>query len=159
MWWQAAGATPTLPGIGYSAAMRVVWRSLLLWLLALALPVQGLAAAARMHCAGQAVVGEAASTAHHADHHDQTHAHATHQGPMGAAAMDHDVAPQDGADSPRAGHSCSACAACHAPVGLPAALVVLPAPPMGGFATATGADPGASHVPAGLDRPPRPTQA
>lgn len=139
--------------------MRVFWRSLLLWLLALALPMQGLAAAARMHCAGQAVVNEAASARHHADHHHQDHANAAHQGHLDADAMGHDAASHDGADSPRAGHSCSACAACHAPVGLPAAVVVLPAPPMGGFAAATGVDPGASHVPAGLDRPPRTTQA
>lgn len=147
--------------------MRVFWRSLLLWLLALALPMQGLAAAARMHCTGQAVISEAASTRHHADRHVDRHDHAhpnamanaAHQGHLDADALGHDAASHDGADSPRAGHSCSACAACHAPVGLPAAVVVLPAPPMGGFAAATGVDPGASHVPAGLDRPPRTTQA
>lgn len=133
--------------------MRVIWRSLLLWLLALALPVQGLAAGARMHCAGQPIAATMAAD----DEAAHGHAHAGHHG--GPAAAGHDGTPHDGTDSTRSGHSCSACAACHAPVGLPAALVMLPAPPMGGFAAAPLADPGASHVPAGLDRPPRTTTA
>lgn len=151
-----------LPGIGYSAGMRVIWRSLLLWLLALALPMQGLAAAARMHCAAQTPMATPAAVAPHAGHHSghQAAHHGAHHGAH-HAAMDVDgPAHGDGngdADLPRSAHSCSACAACHAPVGLPAALVMLPAPPMGGFMAATLADAGASHVPAGLDRPPRPT--
>jgi hypothetical protein len=144
--------------------MRVFWRSLLLWLMALALPMQGLAAAARMHCAAQAPMS--ASAVHvdaHASHHAGQHArhHADPEHPIHAhhLAADVDGTPHGDADAPRAGHSCSACAACHAPVGLPPARVMLPAPPVASFTAAALADAGASHVPAGLDRPPRPTTA
>lgn len=119
----------------------LLWRSLLVWLMALALPMQGLAAAASLHCPpahdrlhvqdAQALTS-AADVAHMDAHH-------------GAATHDH-----GGND-----HTCSACAACCPAIGLPGRAVDLPSAPIGGFAADAAQPASTSFVPAGLERPPR----
>jgi hypothetical protein len=94
-------------------------RPLLVWLMVLALPLQGLAAATMLNCA-TAHGAEGATVAAHGDSAPHDHDH------------DHDHGAMTGAHADAAGdahapdHKCSACAACHASLGLPAALPLLP---------------------------------
>lgn len=95
-------------------------RALMLWLLMAALPLQGLAAATWLHCAGQASPAASAEPAHP---HGAAGAQGRHvHGP----AHVHDAAPQHGAaamapgvqassnpgDWPGLDHECGVCAAC-----------------------------------------------
>jgi hypothetical protein len=118
------------------------WRLLLIWLMVLALPVQGLAAAGLMHCAP---IHERVDGQGH--HGDAAHAHVDHAAHDGHAA--------DAIDHAAHGHTCSACAACCPAIGLPAHGVDLPSAPVGGFAAGAAQSAGPSFVPAGLERPPR----
>lgn len=93
-------------------------RLLLLWLLAVALPMQGAAAAAMLHCSQAQPVGQVA-TQSHAHHHD----HAAMQGQVDAGdalAGAHD-------DHAAGKTGCSACASCCHAVAFPATAIVLPA--------------------------------
>ena len=138
---------------------RVIW-PFVIWLLALAVPAQGLAAATMLHCApagggasGTATHGSHGNTRSASHHHgtasvDDTHSHAGHH----AAAADHGAS----GDTPSPGvHKCSACAACNVGLGLPSQAYSTP-----GAAAATGVllAPVAPHVAfftSGPDRPPR----
>ena len=138
---------------------RVIW-PFVIWLLALAVPTQGLAAATMLHCApaGGGAAGTAAHGSHDhagsAPHHhgsaaaDDAHSHAGHP----AAAADHGAS----GDTPSPGvHKCSACAACSVGLGLPSAAYVTPG---AAAATAVLPAPAAPHVAfftSGPDRPPR----
>jgi hypothetical protein len=97
-------------------------RIFLAWLLLLAIPLQGLAAASMLHCgsgSGAAESRTAAGPHHHPHHgdqalaatHDLSHQHAVHDhavdGVDGAAG-----GPADAGVLPDAGHKCSVCAAC-----------------------------------------------
>jgi hypothetical protein len=134
---------------------RFIWPSLI-WLLALALPIQGLAAATMVNCAvghehhgalpAAAVPIAIALHAHDAGVARQPHEH-------GAVASDHRAA--DNGVAPIL-HKCSACAACCMGLALPSAgssapelplavAVALPAPAVHAVAFLTG----------GPDRPPR----
>jgi hypothetical protein len=138
---------------------RVIW-PFLIWLLALALPAQGLAAATMLHCApaGSGAAGAAAHGSHGHDasaahHHDtatadDTHSDAAHH----VAAADRDFS----SDTPSpAVHKCSACAACNVGLGLPSQAYSTPG---AAAATAVLLAPVAPHVAfftSGPDRPPR----
>ncbi|GAA4412201.1 hypothetical protein [Quisquiliibacterium transsilvanicum] len=121
--------------------MRSLLRSLFVWLMALALPLQGIAAVGMQACGPvHERAGQVAAAAHDAGH---MHAHAD---------AEHVTA---GQESPAAGHQCGACAACCTAAALPSAVV---------FAAASGAaaelipaapERVASFVPPGLERPPR----
>jgi hypothetical protein len=121
-------------------------RPLLVWLMVLALPLQGLAAATMLNCAtahGAAVVAhDDPAQAHDHDHgHDHMAMTAAHGDATG--------------DAPTLDHKCSACAACHASLGLPAALPVLPdfdVTEVHGPVSASGVSP---FLTGGLERPPR----
>lgn len=121
----------------------VRWRSLLIWLMALALPVQGLAVAASLHGAPppdrvHLQVGAIEAEVAHAQAHHRV---------VDAAAAAHDHGDRD--------HTCSACAACCPAIGLPSRGVDLPSAPIGGFAAETAQPASTSFVPAALERPPR----
>jgi len=116
--------------------MRKLIRLALLWLVALALPLQGVAAATMLHC-HPAHHRDAASTAH--DHHhgaaDQRHDHAlhgvSHTGDL--TAHETQAADEDTSDGARGADSlnkvsCSACAACSSGVALPTTPVFLSPP-------------------------------
>lgn len=141
--------------MGYSRAMRVLLRWLLTALVALAIPVQGIAAVRMLHCAAGHERPQATRTVAH-DHagHDAHHG-APHGADTNLAMADgHAPAPDDDHALP-GGTGCSACATCCAGMGLPAAEVRL-----GGTAPeAPVADLRADAVPpfltGGLDRPPR----
>lgn len=119
--------------------MRRFARTVLLWLIVLALPVQGLAAPLMLHCAesrGHAAHARVNPVA--ADHAAGAH----HAGvPEGAAAT--------------SDHSCSACAACCAALALPPGPALPGAPGPGEARRAALATPVMPYLTDGLERPPR----
>ena len=160
--------------------MNRLWRALLLCVLALALPLQGAAAGAMLHCA--AIPDHAPAAAGDVSPHD---AAPTHAGAMaeaidtsaasldasaasldssvdatGVAGAAHDAAASSGvlakAHAAGAGHQCSACAACC--VGMGIAGRCTPALPDGEPASlpqpVADAAP-RSFIAGGLERPPR----
>ena len=158
--------------------MRIFWRSLLLCLMALALPLQGLAAARTLHCADAAGRGHAAGMSAHAG--DTARAHPAHgdtdgahhaRSPAHAHGHDHGhhhgqtdlIDPVDAqadagshpAQAPVDGHSCSACAACCVGLALPPAAPLMALP---GHEPAHALVPdreAASFISSGPERPPR----
>ena len=140
--------------------MRLLVRVLLVWLMVLALPVQGFAAAAMQHCAPmqqrQAVAGAVNEHAHHesiavevpgsaadADAHGHDHAHQPAAGDIAAG------------DPTTADHQCSVCAACCLALALPASAVKLPSVLIDAPFSRTASPALPSFVPPGLERPPR----
>lgn len=132
-------------------------RRVLLWLLMLALPLQGLAGVARLHCADGGRTDTAVVSPHvHGldgpaiDHpHDVGHGHA-----VAASAEAAPAASDDGS----AAASCSACAACCV------ALALVPQWPQAGAAAPRDLAPQPPKAPAttfltsGPERPPRSAQ-
>jgi hypothetical protein len=157
--------------------MRFLTRTLLAWLLMLAIPVQGFAATAMLLCAsGHQSKAHAAAQSNHAQHqashgsahagHDQ--AHSTHAGAgasihAGAGASIHaDAGATIHADAGATSHAhapdkgkCSACASCCVGTALVAAPFVNPVAPQGNVAIAFTLAVFASYVPERLDPPPR----
>lgn len=119
-------------------------RLLVAWLMLLALPLQGWAAATMLGC-GQQHAHAAAAAAQHADHHAD-HAHPAH-----AAAHGH---ADEGAHADGAG-SCASCAACMVGLALPAASLALADPPVAGEPRLRAPPAPVSFVTGGPDRPPR----
>ena len=142
-------------------------RTLLVWIMAMLLPMQGMAAAGGLLCApghhpappSAGVHGEPAGHAHHGPPSaaaggfvDAGHAH---HGALGGAAAAGTDAQEGGASSHPADDSCSACSACCAGAALPSSARTLArvdlAPP-----ELCAPDSGvASIVGRGLERPPR----
>ena len=154
-----------LSGRGYTSDMWSTIRAMLVWLIVLAMPVQGFAAAGMLHCAvgHGAAAGVAASTAGYSGDRSAhpeagAGAHAQHLGAAPIGHM-HDAATHTSgiqADGPvSSAHGCSACAACCAVLALPGSirLTVEPASPSFGPPGSPGVAP--SFVPPGLERPPR----
>lgn len=142
---------------------------MLVWLMALAIPVQGVAAVGMLHCAASpqqeplALTAPAHAEAMHAHGPGSHHAHPAHagHGHDGHHVGDgHGPAADDPADNTTSlGHKCSACAACCAGLALPAHAVEFSSPIVASFAALP---PGATPVRfvlGRLDRPPRPTLA
>jgi len=135
--------------------MSPLLKTALAWILALALPMQGLAAATMLHCALEptsAAVPEAnAHTGHHgaasADSAVVQDAAAPHAAHHAGDAADH------------VGHQCSACAACVAGAVLPSAAPKVTPLDAGGTPLLAAAAHERSIVLAGLERPPRPDRA
>ena len=133
----------------------------MLWLLACALPLQGIAAAAMLHCAPQqGRVAMAAPTAlvhaghGHAADHDQHEQHVHHGHDADAEPVD--AASTGDADGAASGaHACSACAQCSNCSALPMQALSLPAAPVPGAVRTPAPVLHAGVVPDGLERPPR----
>jgi hypothetical protein len=140
-------------------------RAMLVWMIVLAMPVQGFAAAGMLHCvAGHGAAGAvSASTAgdpgaRSAPPEPRPGAHAHHAAdtPMGHGHHDTMHASVSQVDDPvSSAHACSACAVCCAVVALPGGIRMT-LEPEGRFFGPPGS-PGAapSFVPSGLERPPR----
>lgn len=128
-------------------------RRLFVWLVALALPVQGLAGVARLHCAAapERTVAVVAAAGHDHAAHRAGHAHAD-PGAAHHAAVDDDAS--QAADSAPA-HKCSACAACTVGAALPPARTVMPQPEPEGPAARAAPLPALSFIASGPERPPR----
>lgn len=146
--------------------MRCVVRALLVWVMVIALPVQGVAASAMLFCGpghGRTVQGPAS---HHAAGHGHdmaatdhgAHTHSVHAVAHSAGSEPSVANPSDGADGlfPHHGKfSCSSCAACCSALALPASFS-LPETPGPAHPLRTSLEaPVASHQPDRLDRPPR----
>lgn len=131
-------------------AVNIVVRSLWICLLALALPVQGFAAAQMMPC----------GPAHESMHDARMHAHepAHDHGDQVALHAHADAAAQD-PSSPLAQHSCSACAACCVGMALPSSAPVLAAPAESAMRDTAGGAAEPVFLTSGLERPPRPVLA
>ncbi len=138
--------------------MRRVLRLLLVLCVALALPLQGIAAVTRLACAQHAkpdqrlLADGAGAVAEAMD----THAHHAAQHP--AAAADHaDGAPAHGhAAAGHGTHKCSACAACSVGVAMVASVSRLAVEPLAASAAFAASDAlAAPFVTDGPDRPPR----
>jgi hypothetical protein len=127
--------------------MRRFFKTLLLWLCILSLPVQGMAAVTRLSCAPahhQAVQVWAADHAGH-DHH------ASH-----GDAMAHDHHQQDQQGQQQGADKCSVCASCCTGLGFVATFPQWPvAPPAHAPWVATFKPLLPSFLPEGLERPPR----
>ena len=138
--------------------MTRIRRLVVLLLVALALPIQALAAAAMLHCAPQ---GGAVAHLHgagdeaqgHHGHpvadtgHAAPHVHDAH-GPQSDAAGLADRAAANG-------HACSACAVCCTLAGVPVMALGVPAPEPLPAARPEPAAPAAVFLTSGVERPPR----
>lgn len=152
------------------------WRLALMWLLLLALPLQGFAAATMLHCApnhhaaGVAAMQEpvGASMHSHAGHGAPSHDHgASHAASHAASVSHHDhgaagapgdaAAPADASPAfdTAAKAKCSACASCCFGAALPAAPIALPACVPDAAPSAVPCDEAIGFVTDGPDRPPR----
>jgi hypothetical protein len=144
---------------------------LLLWLLALAIPLQGFAAVLQacapamqaqqhvqhhpQHQAGQASPTAMTAEGLPANPADQAAQHHAHHHPMAQTLADSDPAPASSHGTQHANASCSFCAACTVGAILPLALATVPAPdlpshdylvqPASGFV---------GYLPENPDRPP-----
>lgn len=134
--------------------MNRILKTLLLWILIAALPVQGLAAASNASC-GPAHHVSAAAAAVADQHHGDASIH-HHDGGMHAAGH---VAAADTVEAPSAAGDhgyCSACAACCIGATGPPPALTLVISDRCSEAIAIFAPPAfAGHIPAGLERPPR----
>lgn len=131
-------------------------RLLLIWLTALALPVQGVAAATLAHC-GPSHQRMHAHASAHANAHAHAHAHANAHGHGQAQALAYGADPGSQADL--ASYTCGACASCCTGLALlsPGLHVPEPLPVVPAFAVLV---PGIDDVAqSGPDRPPRPNLA
>lgn len=156
--------------------MVMVWRALFIWLLVLAVPVQGLAAALMVSCGSHqragamasllpAHMGQAATAAHrlgsaHAPgvQGDAAAAPCPHQAQhAGAGGTGEAAAGTADAAAPASidGHTCSACAACCS-VGAPQALALAVPAAAGPGALSAAVQAAVDRFAAdGLERPPR----
>jgi hypothetical protein len=138
---------------------------LLVVLISAALPVQGAAAVARIHCASMAAMhaGDSASTdSMQASMHD-AHAPMAHDGHGAHATATAHTAPHEASTPSHQGqsgeHKCSACAACHLGAALPVTMTSFAPPRLPSMAPWLPDVATKSFVPAGLERPPKPTFA
>jgi hypothetical protein len=141
--------------------MPALVRSLLIWLMVLALPSQGLAASVMQHCAPvNPTVHSDAAMARSMDGHDHVgadelpghhlaqQAHASEGMTSDGTNLAHGKATSDAG-------KCSACAACCPAVGMPPSVSPIPTPPAETQPLQLPFIAVDSFVPGGLDRPPR----
>jgi hypothetical protein len=133
--------------------MRRVIGLFVIWLLAIAVPAQGLAAATMLHCAPQR---SSTSPAAHAGHEHHGAAHAQHHHDAGAHdAIDHGQA-NDGSPNVKTPlQKCSACATCCVGLALPSSAQSVPEPLAEPAARPEPAVVHAAFLTSGPDRPPR----
>jgi hypothetical protein len=138
---------------------RVIW-SLVIWLLAAALPAQGLAAATMLHCAPQR--GHGSQAAHAAHAHADTSAAQHHHGANGHHDAAHAVDATDaehGVNAATALQKCSACATCCIGLALPSSMQSVPGPLSEPTARPAPAVVHAAFLTGGPERPPRAARA
>jgi len=142
--------------------MLASFRFAMMWLLLLALPLQGFAAATMLNCGPnhhrmwEASVGTQVDSSDHA-------AHGHHQHPQNVAEPDEMAAAGDHDDVDNSLHhlsklskfKCSACAACCMGVALPPSPIAFLSFPPASVLTSSVFAPHVDFVSSGLDRPPR----
>lgn len=124
------------------------WLRALIWALALALPLQAMAATLMLGCGDHGGPPSAHPSAHQPS---QQHEH--------GADIDVNVEHVHHTEDMPAGHQCSACAACCVGAALPSAMPPLPNPAGHGVHIAQPEAARLSITMAGLERPPRPILA
>lgn len=139
-------------------------RTILLWVMALAMPVQGMAASVMQFCGpGHArvlqgfVPAERQGTAVH-DHGPGHHHPAVGSVRDPATPAAHSAAVDEPSGSASAHHgkySCSACAACCSMMAMPSGFALPLRPELASELSPSPPVPVQSHLPDGLDRPPR----
>jgi len=142
--------------------MRALAQLIVMWLIALALPIQGVAAATRLHC-GSAMPAQLPTL-----HSAQAHPHDEAAGAVPAVAhvpahSGHHpgVAVDDASNAPPSHHhagdksSCSACAFCCSPLALPVTPVLLASRPDADTLSAARPVPIVVFLTDGPERPPR----
>lgn len=140
--------------------MRSRFRTALMWLLLLALPLQGFAAATMINCGPNHHRMASAAMAATPDAHEHA-ASGQHHHPMDAASDHHDAASND-SDAPSVHHldklmkfKCSACAACCMGAAMPTADVAFKAFPPAMTPDSLVLTSHVGFVTDGPDRPPR----
>jgi hypothetical protein len=131
--------------------MRRLFGSVLLWMLALALPLQGMAAAANTHCSGEHHAAAARTVMAHetaAEHAAQPLQHMHAAGGAEGETQAHSAA-----------HSCSACASCCAGFALLSAPLEVTAPEQAGDASTPARASAASGGHGAPEKPPRAVRA
>jgi hypothetical protein len=147
-----------LPREEAGTVATMVWfrRAVVLLLVALALPLQAVAAAAMLHC--QPAAGGHAAV-HGADRADPAAglagqgAHASDHGHADGHA--HTAPPGDADAGPGSAHACSACATCCTLAGVPVMVLGVPAPEPTPAARGDAPPPAAMFLTSGVERPPR----
>ena len=143
--------------------MRQVFKTVLLWLLLLAVPFQGYAASAMLFCETSHHRTDTVPTAH-ADHQHNHDHHAKHDGSL--ISVDHHQhqpaadSPDDGSEKNGSQHNLSKCSACStccvgaaiAPTLMDFAAIPPSDPHLISFATVSFV----GHIPGRLERPPSP---
>ena len=131
---------------------RTLW-PFVIWLLAVALPLQGVAAATMAHCTPAR--GESSGAAGH-DHAAPGVPHHHHDAAADTAAAHaaHGAADTTVGDASPL-HKCSACAACCIGLALPSAAFALPQPPVASTAPAAPSAHEVAFFTSGPERPPR----
>jgi hypothetical protein len=139
--------------------VRSLLELLLVALISAALPVQGAAAVARIHCANMAAMhaGDAAAADSKHAAMDDAHARMAHDAHDAHPASDEVGAPSHHGQGTE--HKCSACAACHLGAALPVTMASFAPPRLPSLAPWLPDAVTKSFVPAGLERPPRPAFA
>lgn len=155
--------------------MNRVMRAFLVWVIVIAMPVQGMAASVMLFCGpshsrmtqglfadgAELASSQGAANWHEdsaADHGVHDHAAPEHLG-AGNSGVVSDADGTTGLFPHHGKFTCSACAACCSALALPAGFV-LPAPSSPEhLAPMSPVEPVASHQPDGLDRPPRAVRA
>ena len=165
---QEAGDSTQEPSRDKLPGMTALVRLLVVWLLTLALPVQGFAAAAMLHCAGGHHDSAAAVTAGVHDHAMHMHASVAVSGtPEMASSYDESASraasvETDRTPSPAATKhpkvvlsKCSACAVCCAVAYLPTAVLAFPPSVPAEMPATVESQAPAAFFTDGPDRPPR----
>jgi hypothetical protein len=148
----------------YTAGMSLVVRALLVWLLALAIPVQGAVAVAMRCCGPDHHQGQSVSAEEgHAHDHAMPGGHAMdtshdHGAPADAAEQDNSGDADPHAATLKAG-KCSACSSCCTATGLPSRAAALQTVPFDEVLVAFVGTPALEFITNGPERPPRPLLA
>ncbi len=138
-------------------SMSPLVRLIVMWLIAVALPIQGATAATLLHCRSTAPAPATGAHEHPAHHHEAQAGH-------GEAAADHQHAgpvSHDGVPSTPDHHhgggksSCSACASCCSAAALPAMPIVLASQDLEGPVFTVPELPVVVFLTDGPERPPR----
>jgi hypothetical protein len=141
--------------------MRIIARLFVMWLIAVALPIQGVAAATMLHCGVANDHRPAAASGMHEHHHSAMHSHADAVvGDLHQHVHHHTSTKTAGADAAAHQHAdgqtgCSVCASCCGVAALPVMPLVLPAQDLAETAVAVHSLPVAVFLTDGPERPPR----
>jgi hypothetical protein len=142
--------------------MRAFARLIVMWLIAMALPIQGVAAATMLHCGSATPAWPSTLQSAHAHHHDEAASSVPAVAHLAAHSGHHPGAVADDASNATPSHhhaggnsGCSACASCCSALALPVTPVLLASQPVADTVSAAGPLPTVVFLTDGPERPPR----